>query len=327
LYYAAVLPEYIDRTLELLSTLIRPTLRQDDFDMEKKVILEEISMYEDQPGFSAYEHVMANHFSGHPLGQSILGSSESVGGLTSEQMRQYHADHYLAGNITLAIAGNANWDTVQRLAEQYCGQWPSGKSDRPTDEAQPAGAIKYVTKQSNQQQHIMQLAPAPAADNPLRYAAELLSVIVGDDSGSRMYWELVDPGLVEAAEVGYNEYDGSGTYLTYLSCDPASTRDNIERIAVIYDDVNKNGVTDVEVEQARNKVASRVVLRSERPMGRLSSLGSNWVYRQEYRTVEDDLQVLQSLTADSIRELLDVYPLGQLTTVGIGPLETPTGGA
>ena len=86
-------------------------------------------------------------------------------------------------------------------------------------------------------------------------------------------------------------------------------------------------VTDVEVEQSRNKVASRVVLRSERPMGRLSSLGSNWVYRQEHQTVEDDLKILESLSAKSIRELLEAYPLGQMTTVGIGPLEAPAASA
>jgi predicted Zn-dependent peptidase len=324
LYYAAVLPEYAEQTIELLSTLIRPTLRQDDFDMEKKVILEEISMYEDQPGFSAYEKSMSAHFAGHPLGQSILGSAESIGALTSEQMGQYHTEHYQAGNITLAVAGNADWDELRRLADKYCAAWPAGKWDRPTTEAQPTGSTDYVTRESNQQQHLMQLSPAPAAANPLRFAAELLSVIVGDDSGSRLYWELVDPGLVEAAELGYNEYDGSGTYLTYLSCDPKSAAENIERIAAIYDDVNKNGVTDVEVEQSRNKVASRVVLRSERPMGRLSSLGSNWVYRQEHQTVEDDLKILESLSAKSIRELLEAYPLGQMTTVGIGPLEAPT---
>jgi len=320
LYYAAVLPEFIEQTLELLSTLIRPTLRQDDFDMEKKVILEEISMYEDQPGFSAYEHVMGSHFAGHPLGQSILGSSKTVGALTSEQMRKYHADHYLAGNITLAIAGNADWDEVLRLAEKYCANWPAGKSDRPTDEASPAGAIDYLTRESNQQQHIMQLAPAPAAANPLRYAAELLSVIVGDDSGSRMYWDLVDPGLVEFAELGYYDYDGCGSYMTWLSCQPETTEKNLARIRDIYDKVNQDGVTDVELEQAKNKVASRVVLRSERPMGRLSSLGSNWVYRKEYQSVSDDLAILQGLTLDDIRKCLDAYPLGACTTAAVGPL-------
>src|SRR5262245_35308701 len=72
LYYAAILPEYLESTFEILSGLLYPSLRQEDFDMEKNVILEEIGMYEDQPTFTAYEELMRSHFAGHPLGQSIL---------------------------------------------------------------------------------------------------------------------------------------------------------------------------------------------------------------------------------------------------------------
>lgn len=320
LFYGAVLPEYLPKACEMLATLLYPSLRQEDFDMEKQVILEEIGMYEDQPSFTAYENLMQTHFAGHPLGRSILGSTQSITDLTSEQMRDYHADHYKAGNITLAVAGNVTWGEVEKLANEHCGEWPAGSHDRPTPEAQPAGGEVFVTKENSLQQHIMQMAPAPPADNPLRYAAELLSVILGDDSGSRMYWDIVDPGHAEAAEIGYNEYDGSGTYMTYLSCRPETTGDNLKRIADIYTAVNNDGVTEVEIEQAQNKVASRVVLRSERPMGRLSSLGGNWVYRKEYRSVQDDLETLRSIGTDEIRELLKTYPLAQTTTAGVGPL-------
>ena len=81
LFYAAILPEYLDQSFELLASLMRPSLRQDDFDMEKKVILEEIGMYDDQPSFTAYEKCMQTHFAGHPLGQSILGTVESISDL------------------------------------------------------------------------------------------------------------------------------------------------------------------------------------------------------------------------------------------------------
>ncbi len=325
LYYGAVLPEFLPTAFELFSALIYPSLRQNDFDMEKKVILEEIGMYEDQPAFTAYETLMQTHFAGHPLGQSILGSTESVTALTSQQMREYHRDHYRAGNVLLAVAGNADWDTVLSLAQKHCEDWPSGDVPRTTDEARPSAAVKVVTKEASVHEHVMQMGLAPAAKNPLRYAAEMLAIIIGDDSGSRMFWEIVDPGHAEAAEVGYNEYDGSGTYLTYLSCDPESTVENLERIRVLYDDVNRGGVTDTEIEQARNKVASRVVLRSERPMGRLSSLGGNWIYRQEYRTVADDLETLQSISADDVHNLLEVYPLAQTTTAAVGPLTSLNG--
>ncbi|MFK7779520.1 MAG: pitrilysin family protein [Gimesia sp.] len=320
LFYGSFLPEYIDTAMELLSTLIYPSLRKEDFDMEKKVILEEIGMYDDLHSFTAYEKSMQTHFANHPLGQSILGTVQSITDLTDDQMRDYHAEHYKAGNLTLAIAGNADWDQILKLADQYCADWPAGKTDRPMDEATPEKNQQVIIKKEIQQQHIMQLAPAPAAQDPLRLPAELLSVILGDDSNSRLYWKLVDTGLAESAELGYNEYDGSGTWLTYLCSDPELIESNLQVFEEIYNEVNTNGVTQEELDRAKNKIASRLVLRSERPMGRLSSLGGNWVYRQEYVSVEDDLKLLESVTLESIQELLNKYPLGHSTTAAVGPM-------
>ena len=319
LYYGAVLPENLDIAFEMLATLIQPSLRQDDFDIEKNVILEEIGMYEDQPAFKAYEMSMASHFADHALGQSILGSSKSVADLTAEQMRAYHAKQYRAGNVTMAVAGNTTFEKIVSLAEQWCGQWPAGKTERDTSEAKPPGGVTVVQRESSVQQHVMQMGPAPTAVDDLRYAAQLLSVVVGDDAGSRMYWDIVDPGHAEAAELGYNEYDGSGAWLSYLSCSPEQVDTNLKRMEQIYADVNAKGITEEELEQARNKVASQIVLRSERPMGRLSSLGGNWVYRREYRSVADDLETCRSVTMDDIRALLDRYPIAQTTTLALGP--------
>lgn len=319
-FYASVLPEYLTETFELQSSILFPTLRQDDFDMEKKVILEEIGMYEDQPSSVAYDRAMQLHFGDHDLGQSVLGTTASVSALTSEQMRSYHAEHYRAGNIVLAVAGNTDWKTVLDLAQQHCGHWPAGRSLRNITSASHRGQSLFVTKESSQQEQIIQLASAPDCHDPRRFAAELLTVIVGDDSNSRLYWDLVDPGLAESAECGYYEFEGAGTFLTFLNGSPESARENLERIRKLYEDINTNGVTADELEQAKNKIATRIVLRSERPMGRLSSLGGNWLVRREYRSVDDDLAIVRSVTVDQIRQLLKVFPLAQTTTVGVGPL-------
>jgi len=324
-FYAAILPEYMETAFEILSCLMQPSLRQEDFDMEKNVILEEIGMYEDQPTFVAYENLMKSHFAGHPLSRSILGSQESIKALRCEQMQEYHRQHYQTGNITLAVAGRCEWDELLGLVDKYCANWPKGELDRPVQEAAPQGDLSIITKEGHLQQHVMQMAPGPSAQNPMRYAAEILSVIVGDDHNSRMYWDLVDPGHCESAEIGFNEYDGTGTYMTYFSCQPEQTAEMIARITAIYDDVNRNGVTEEELEQAKNKIASQVVLRSERPMGRLSSLGGNWVYRGEYRSVDDDLKTVKSMSLEDIRQLLKAYPLGQTTTTTVGPLTSLNG--
>lgn len=319
-FYAATLPEYLPQTFEIQSSILFPTLRQDDFDVEKKVILEEIGMYADQPSSVAYDNAMQAHFKGHPLGKSVLGTTDSVGGLSSDQMRSYHKEHYLAGNIVMAATGRTDWSTVVELAHRHCDHWPKGRTDRVTKTATPKPSTRYIAKDQCQQEQIIQLAAAPSGNDPLRFAAELMAVVVGDDCNSRLYWELLDPGLVESAEMGYYDYEETGAYLTFLNGPPDQTKANLDRIAAIYADINRCGVTADELEQAKNKVCSRLVLRGERPMGRLGALGNNWLFRREYRSIADDLAIVQKITLTEIRQLLDRFPLGQTTTIGVGPL-------
>lgn len=319
LFYAAVLPEYLPETFDLLADILRPSLRTEDFDMEKKVILEEIGMYDDMPNYLAYDHAMATHFAGHPLGRSVLGSRESIGALTADQMRAYHAQRYTADNVLLAVAGKFDWREVVALAERHCHLWPAGAAGRDIAEARPHGGEKVLVRPTLGQQHVMSLATAPGARSPQRFAAELLSVVVGDETGSRLFWELVDPGLVESADLGYQEFDGSGAWLTYLCCDPGEMPANIARVETLFRDINEHGVTEQELRQAQNKVASRIVLRGERPMGRLGSLGANWQYRQEYRPIAADLEDVAGVSLADIRQLLSEHPLRFQSTATVGP--------
>jgi predicted Zn-dependent peptidase len=324
-YYAAILPEYLDRTFELLAALMRPSLREEDFEMEKQVILEEIGMYDDLPTFAVYEQAMGLHFRGRPLGQNVLGSRESITALTAAQMRRYHQDRYGARNLVLAAAGGVDWDRLFELAQRHCGGWAPGVPGRATEEVRPEAISAFVTRESLNQEHVMQLAPAPSAQSPLRYAADIAATIVGDDGAGRLYWDLVETGLAESADLSYNDFDGTGIWATYLCCQPEQALENLQRIETVYADFNRQGPTEDEFERARTKVATRVVLAGERPISRLGTLGGNWAARREYRSIADDLQTLQKLTLEDVRELLAQYPLAQTTTAGLGALEEGVG--
>src|SRR6476619_4396092 len=118
-YHVTCLPEYLPQAFDVLSDILRPTLREEDFETEKKVILEEIRMYQDNPMSVAYDAAKEVHFGSHPLGQSILGTIASIEGLKIEQMRDYFARCYGAGNIVLAVAGKTDWDQVVALAQAH----------------------------------------------------------------------------------------------------------------------------------------------------------------------------------------------------------------
>ena len=319
-YYAAVLPEYVPQAIDLLAGLLRPDLRPDDFDLEKQVILEEIGMYDDSPGFLVYERMMTTHFAGHPLGRTVLGSAASIIDLSREQMAAYHERRYGASAVSLIAAGAFDHDELVALAEQHCGDWQPGDGSRQVSSPQPPGAVDVLVRPDFLIQTVAQGGDAPPADSPHRLAAELLSFIVGDDTGSRLYWELVDPGHAESCELSYNEYDGAGVWMTYLSCVPQRADELVAAIARVYDEVNRDGVQPEELQRARNKLTSRLVLQSERPMGRLSAVGSDWIYRGRIVSLDEELAEIEAITVDDLAACLAAYPLSQTSTATVGPL-------
>src|SRR5436190_13911817 len=122
-FHAAVLPEYLPQAFDILADILRPSLRDEDFQMEKNVIIEEIGMYEDQPMWSAYDHAKRIYFADHPLGNSILGTPASITKLKRDQMYDYFLRRYVPANIAVVAAGNFDWDAFVRLAEKHCGNW------------------------------------------------------------------------------------------------------------------------------------------------------------------------------------------------------------
>lgn len=326
IYHAAVLPEYLPQAVDILADLLRPTLRQDDFDLEKKVIINEIGRYDDMPGYSAYDRAQQVFFHDHKLGNSVLGTPESITALARDQMEAYFRRRYVAPNITLSVAGKFDWPAFVALAEQECGNWPGTPAPR-TDmkEAAGSGLVRVVTRATVTQEYLVLISAGPAASSPLRPAADLLSVAVGDDSGSRLYWELVDPGLAESASFSFHEYEDTGAYYTALICDKEATEADLAIVRRVFGEVQKGGITAEELEQARNKVLSRVVRMAERPKGRMFNLGSSWVYYGRYRSVDDELRDYETVTLADVRAALDRYPIDRLTTLALGPLATVDG--
>jgi predicted Zn-dependent peptidase len=321
-FYAAILPEYLPQAVDLLADILRPSLRVEDFEMEKNVIIEEIAMYDDQPMWSAYDHAKRIYFAEHPLGNSILGTPDSIRALKRDQMHEYFQRRYVAPNITVSAAGNFDWDGLVRLVREHCSTWGNGKVGRQgIRETAGSGRFEVMTKAKVVQEHVFLISPGPAADSPLRYAADTMAMVLGDDSGSRMYWALIDPGLADSADASFHDYEGTGSFYTSFSCEPGQAEENLAIVRRLLHELQRDGVTEEELHQAKSKILSRVVRSSERPMGRMQALGMAWTYLHKYRSVDDELQGFDAVTVQGIREVLDRYPIDRVTTLALGPLD------
>jgi predicted Zn-dependent peptidase len=319
IYHLTCLPEYLPGGLEILSDILRPSLRDDDFATEKQVILEEIQMYQDNPMSVAYEEAKAAHFGPHPLGRSVLGSLGSVGALDVARMRDYHTRRYGPSNIVLAFAGRTDWPTVVELARRSCGAWSGPRAAREAVPTRGHHAFRALLREEDQQQSIVAVADAPPLESEDRYAAALLATILGDHTGSRLYWALIDPGHADGAESSYQDYNQAGASFTFLSCHPDEAQANLERLAAVCRRLDDEGPTADELAQAQNKVMARCVLRNERPFSRLMSLGFHWTYKREYLPLGAELEAYARVGVADLRRVLAAWPLWPATIASVGP--------
>jgi predicted Zn-dependent peptidase len=317
-YYANVLPEFTEKAMEHLSHLLRPAIRPGDFDTEKNVILEEIAMYLDDPGHRLYEKLMEVHFGNHPLSMSILGAAESIQRLQRDQMAKYFQQRYGPGNMVLAATGRLAFDQIVELAEKYCGSWPHVDAPRHQPEPlyKPQRSDMFDTKLNRQ--YLMAMMPGPSAQDERRFAARVLADVVGDSDGSRLYWALVDNAIAEDADFGFYPHDSCGSFYLALTAGPERLEQAL-KIALGELEKVKQDVNDEEIERAKNKLASSLVLQGEIPLGRMRSMGGQWIYNKEYRSLEQDMATLQSVNRKSLQRLTSDFPFNPMTIVTLGP--------
>jgi len=320
-YWGAVLPEFQTRLLDLLADMLRPALRQEDFDIEKNVIKEEIALYEDEPDFRVYEKLMALNFAGHPLGNSILGTPESITAMRREDMQAYFDCRYSPGNVTVAGAGRIDFEAFVDKIAKGCSHWRPFDVNRATPTPTPTPTRELLADEKLTREHIGMMSPAPSRQDEARFAASLLAGIVGDVTGSRLFYALVDPAIADEASMHCHPLDEAGAFFTFISCDPARAQEAVDLAEKELAKFLSDGPTDAELEAAKNKGASALTLRSELPVGRLHPLGLEWVYTGRYMSREATIERICSITKGEVLELARRYDLKATTTLALGPAE------
>src|SRR5207248_1017364 len=174
-----------------------------DFDTEKNVILEEIKMYLDDPGHRQYERLMEIHFGNHPLSMSVLGSAESIAKLKRDQMANYFQSRYGPGNMVLSVTGRFDFEQIVALSEKYMGDWPHIEAPRNQPQPLYKPRRESMADPKLNRSYTMGMTPGPSAQDERRFAARVLSDVIGDSDGSRFYWALVDNAIAEEADFGF----------------------------------------------------------------------------------------------------------------------------
>jgi predicted Zn-dependent peptidase len=306
-FWAHALPERLPRVVEILSDILRPALRQVDFDDEKGVILEEIAMYEDQPFWVLYEQTMEAYYRSHPLAHRVLGTRETIQGLAREQMTEYFQRRYSADNTTVALAGRLDFDATVDLLSQSCGGWETTRTRRQYPGLEPAGDELAITSDNVNRHYAIAVAPAPPIEDLRRYASAALAQVLGDSEGSRLYWALVETGLAEEARAQYDGHDQVGAFLVYYVCSP----EDAPRVARVVDeqiDELPGTLTADDLDRIKSKIATAATLQGELPAGRMHRLGRLWTATGEYRSLDEELDRINAVTLDDLRAVYAEFP-------------------
>ena len=311
-FYAHVLPERLPEAAELLSRMMRPALRQEDFDREKGVILEEIAMYKDEPFWVLYERTMEEHFGNHPMGHRVLGTNETITALTRDQMRGYFDERYSADNTIVSLAGRLDFDACAEQISKSCASWKPTRVGRDSSRPKVKGSEFEVKDDKVERAYMIGVSDAPAIDDPRRYAAVLLSQVLGGPDNSRLHWALLETGIAEEVQAGYDPHDGTGDFYVYASGDPERAEE-IWSVVLREIDGVVDSVTEADLERLRSKLATGVTIGGERPADRMQRLGRQWLYLGEYTTLEEELDRINAVTLDQLRDTANAFPLRPVT--------------
>lgn len=312
-YYATVLPKFQDRIVDLLTDMMSPMLDETEFETERNVILEEIAKYEDQPPFGGFERAMEIFFSPRSLGRRVLGTSESIESMTAARMRDYFHSRYRPENIVLAASGNVDFDALVDEIDKRTTSWKdreSGETLPPDDSESIPEGIELTDRVSTpdaMQAYCIQIGEGPSSAGPKRHAARLLASILGDEGGSRFFWELIDTGRAEVATCWPQEFSDCGAWFTYLVCAPEDLESNRRFIRDIIRNVVEKGVHEEELQQAINKTTAGYIMQSERPSNRLFSIGSRWLMHDEYVDLDQSLASIRAVDQDAIARVAKQY--------------------
>jgi predicted Zn-dependent peptidase len=171
------------------------------------------------------------------------------------------------------------------------------------------------------QQYVLQLSPGPSAHDPDRYAARLAAMIFGDDTGSRLFWQLVDPGLADLAAVGHYEYESTGVLMSMIAMRPEDAVEVWSQFEDLERRLMSEPPTERELQLAKAKAIASLCLANELSENRMFDIGSQWSTYGEYTTIDELIERFRQVSVADLRRVIQRFPPQHKQVLFIGPGE------
>ncbi len=301
-YYAHTVSECMEDAIELLSDMIKNSLfLKKDIELEKNVILEEISMYEDSPEDLVFDLLEEHAFSGNTLGRSITGSRESVKSITEKDIREHMDSFYTPSNMVVSVAGNFSEEELLFLIKKYFGDMEDKKKSEITI-VKPSftGGENISIKDIEQVNLAIGYESFGYMDNE-RYPLIILNNAFGSSMSSRLFQRIrEDEGLAYSVYTSVATYRDTGLFSIYAGL----KGENLAKVEkIIKEEVEKllnDSLTESEIERAKKQIKGSVLLSGEGVGSHASSMGKGILLSGRVKTEEELLESITSVGKNDI---------------------------
>ena len=301
-FYTRVLDTHLPRAAEVLADMFfRSRFDEADVENEKGVIGEEIDMYEDTPEDVAAENLLAGCFPG-ALGRPVLGTEETLAGLSGRSLRAFMERTYTAPRIAVALAGSFTDADVDAVARIFAQMPPAERSEPERSAYAPCLTLREKAVEQNQ---LVLGFPGLETASEERFAMQLFSNILGGSSSSRLFQTVREKhGLCYSIYSFTAGYQDTGLFAVALAANRQSERRalglTIDELRRIRDD----GVTAAELERAREQVTASILMSLESSASRMNRLGYGELFLPRGALTPDELiERYEAVTLADVRSL------------------------
>lgn len=321
-FWSRLLDDDLERGVETLGEMLqRPAFRHRDIDSERDVVIEEINESEDDPGDVAFEEFTRGVFAGHPLEAPVLGTRESIRGMTRDDIFGYWKRRYGSGSTVVALSGSVEHDHAVAMVESVFGDWSGDPLDHEHHPSKPS-SVANVRSRSTEQAHLVIGGMGIERGDPRRWALEVLNLVLGGGMSSRLFNTIrEDHGLVYSVYSFRTSYADAGAWGVYAATTPAKAGQVLDLIEAEVDSVVKHGITDAELERAKGSMRGGLALAMEDANSRMVRLGRDEMIGAPHLSVDERIGRLEAVTLDDVQQVALEVLTGPRVVGAVGPFE------
>lgn len=296
--------------IELLADAIQhSTLPADELVKEQEVIRREFAMGFDDADRVASHALFETAYAAHPYRHPIIGHLDVFNALTRDDLTSYYRERYAPNNVFFVVAGDVKAVEIEALLAVHFPAPRRALPDVLIPEEPPQLGRRESHREFPTELTRLHLAwHVPGITNEDVPALDVAAIALGGGRSSRLYQRLREErGIVHSIDAWCWSPSETGLFGIDALIEPAHREEVVRECAALLSEVRAHGVSDAELEKARNAALSQALAQLTTMRGKANDLGSNWLLARNLRFSHDYLKALQRVTAVDVRRVIECH--------------------